>query len=255
MCTQGTCGQLQEISMWSSTWKNNQKETTCHFSLSSQNSQYPRIFRVREPIKRGENCYPLIWIVPADNSCLFSSVSYVMLGDTSYASELRNLIAKSVSGDPQTYNPVFLGGSNSDYCNWILDKEHWGGAIELSILSKYYQAEIAVVDTESGRVDRFGEGSGYSNCVYLVYDGIHYDPLAVHSLSDPSNPLQTVFPVGDDTRLTEALEIAAAAKKRRQFTNLSQFSVRCLVCNTLLSGQQATQAHAVSTGHTNFGEV
>jgi len=178
-----------------------------------------------------------------------------MLGDTSYASELRNLIAKSVSGDPQTYNPVFLGGSNSDYCNWILDKEHWGGAIELSILSKYYQAEIAVVDTESGRVDRFGEGSGYSNCVYLVYDGIHYDPLAVHSLSDPSNPLQTVFPVGDDTRLTEALEIAAAAKKRRQFTNLSQFSVRCLVCNTLLSGQQATQAHAVSTGHTNFGEV
>lgn len=194
-------------------------------------------------------------VVPADNSCLFSSVSYVMLGDTSYASELRNLIAQCVSGDPQTYNPVFLGGNNSDYCNWILDREHWGGAIELSILSKHYQAEIAVVDTESGRVDRFGEGSGYSNCVYLVYDGIHYDPLAVHSPSDPSKPLQTVFPVGDDTRLTEALEIAAAAKKRRQFTNLSQFSVRCLVCNTLLSGQQATQAHAVSTGHTNFGEV
>ena len=57
----------------------------------------------------------------------FFSYSYVMLGDTSYASELRNLIAKSVSGDPQTYNPVFLGGNNSDYCNWILDKEHWGG--------------------------------------------------------------------------------------------------------------------------------
>ena len=53
-----------------------------------------------------------------------------MLGDTSYASELRNLIAKSVSGDPQTYNPVFLGGSNSDYCNWILDKEHWGGMFD-----------------------------------------------------------------------------------------------------------------------------
>ena len=31
------------------------------------------------------------------------------------------------------------------------------GAIELSILSKHYQAEIAVVDTESGRVDRFGK--------------------------------------------------------------------------------------------------
>ena len=57
-----------------------------------------------------------------------------------------------------------------------------------------------------------GEGSGYSDCVYLVYDGIHYDPLAV--IADNSNePLQTLFPVGDDMRLAEALEIAATAKK------------------------------------------
>ena len=31
------------------------------------------------------------------------------------------------------------------------------GAIELSILSKHYQTEIAVVDIESERVDRFGK--------------------------------------------------------------------------------------------------
>jgi len=34
---------------------------------------------------------------------------------------------------------------------------YYTGAIELSILSKHYQTEIAVVDTESGRVDRFGK--------------------------------------------------------------------------------------------------
>ena len=50
-----------------------------------------------------------------------------MLGDTSCASELRKLIAKCVSSDPQTYNSVFLGQDNSDYCNWIVDKENWGG--------------------------------------------------------------------------------------------------------------------------------
>ena len=33
----------------------------------------------------------------------------------------------------------------------------FAGAIELSILSKHYQTEIAVVDTESGRIDRFGK--------------------------------------------------------------------------------------------------
>lgn len=59
-----------------------------------------------------------------------------------------------------------------------------------------------------------GEGSGYSSRVYLIYDGIHYDPLAVQS-SDTAVPLQTVFPVDDDMRLAEALEIAADAKQVR----------------------------------------
>ena len=34
---------------------------------------------------------------------------------------------------------------------------YYTGAIELSIVSNHYQTEIAVVDTESGRVDRFGK--------------------------------------------------------------------------------------------------
>ena len=41
------------------------------------------------------------------------------------------------------------------------------GAIELSILSKHYQAEIAVVDTESGRVDRFGKA--YNNLLHRCH--------------------------------------------------------------------------------------
>ena len=60
-----------------------------------------------------------------------------------------------------------------------------------------------------------GEGSGYGSCVYLIYDGIHYDPLAVQSSDNSSVPLQTVFPVDDDMRLVEALEIAADAKQVR----------------------------------------
>ena len=58
-----------------------------------------------------------------------------------------------------------------------------------------------------------GEGCGYTDCVYLVYDGIHYDPVAVPSFNNSAEPLQTVFPVTDDMRLAEALEIAAEAKK------------------------------------------
>lgn len=55
--------------------------------------------------------------------------SYVMLGVTSFASELRQLIAKCVSSDPQLYNSVFLGQENTEYCKWILDEDHWGGIL------------------------------------------------------------------------------------------------------------------------------
>lgn len=34
-----------------------------------------------------------------------------------------------------TYNDGFLGQENEEYQAWILDKKHWGGAIELSVSS------------------------------------------------------------------------------------------------------------------------
>ncbi|CAB4033772.1 Hypothetical predicted protein, partial [Paramuricea clavata] len=64
--------------------------------------------------------------VPADNSCLFASISYVMLGITSFSGQLRNLIVTAVSNDPVTFNEAFLGRSNKDYCDWIANPERWG---------------------------------------------------------------------------------------------------------------------------------
>lgn len=37
----------------------------------------------------------------------------------------------------------------------------FSGAIELSILSPHYKTEIAVVDSQTTRMDVYGEGSGY----------------------------------------------------------------------------------------------
>lgn len=53
-----------------------------------------------------------------------------------------------------TYNDGFLGQENEDYQAWILDKKHWGGAIELSILSKHYGRVIAAYDIQTKRCDR-----------------------------------------------------------------------------------------------------
>lgn len=55
--------------------------------------------------------------------------------------------------------------------------------------------------------------------------------------------------------LALALEVAHEAKKSGQFTDVQNFTLRCLVCNRGVMGQAGAQAHAKSTGHTNFGEV
>ncbi len=48
----------------------------------------------------------------------------------------RRVIAETVAGDPEEYSEAFLGKPNKEYCAWIKDPQKWGGAIELSILSR-----------------------------------------------------------------------------------------------------------------------
>lgn len=196
-------------------------------------------------------------VVPADNSCLFTSINYVVEGgvyDPGCAPEMRNLIAQIVGSDPEAYCEAVLGKSNREYCEWIRREETWGGAIEVSILSKFYQCEICVVDTQTVRIDRFGEDAGYTKRVLLIYDGIHYDPLE-RKILDSDVPPQTIFSTTDDVVLAQALELADEARRKRQFTDVNRFTLRCMVCQKGLTGQVEAREHAKETGHTNFGEV
>ncbi|NXV77002.1 OTU1 thioesterase, partial [Atlantisia rogersi] len=196
-------------------------------------------------------------VVPADNSCLFTSVYYVVEGgvyDLGCAPEMRSLIAQIVASDPESYCEAVLGKTNREYCDWIRREETWGGAIEVSILSKFYQCEICVVDTQTVRIDRFGEDAGYTKRVLLIYDGIHYDPLE-RKVPDSDIPPQTIFSTTDDVVLAQALELADEARRKRQFTDVNRFTLRCMVCQKGLTGQAEAREHAKETGHTNFGEV
>ena len=89
----------------------------------------------------------------------------------------REVIASVVSSDQEKYCEAFLGRNNSDYTRWIQTKDAWGGAIEVQILSEYFQVEIVVVDTMSGSFTRFGESHNFPTRMVLIYDGIHYDAL------------------------------------------------------------------------------
>ncbi|CAF1282580.1 unnamed protein product [Rotaria sordida] len=118
--------------------------------------------------------------VPADNSCLFSSIYFVLhSGKLDLASNkyLRNLVASKIESDQITYSEAMLGRTNLEYSKWIRRDDSWGGGIELAILTQEYETEICVINTEcEGRIDYFGEDRHFPYRVFLLYDNLHYDP-------------------------------------------------------------------------------
>ncbi|XP_067645271.1 ubiquitin thioesterase Otu1 [Eurosta solidaginis] len=194
-------------------------------------------------------------VVPADNSCLFTSVRFVLNGkvDNDGSEMMRHIIATEVAADPQEYNDAVLGKSNAEYCAWIQKPDSWGGAIEIAILSNYYGIEIDVVDIQNAIINRFGEDKNYGLRVFLLFDGIHYDPLYMETAGGGAPA--TIFPVEEMDVYHQAEQLANEAKSSRQFTNVDKFSLRCLQCDVMLVGQVQAQEHAKSTGHANFGEI
>ncbi|KAI0688248.1 OTU-domain-containing protein [Cytidiella melzeri] len=200
-------------------------------------------------------------IVPDDNSCLFSSVALIFEQGISKASTVRKTVADEIRKDPETWSDVILGRARDDYISTILKPSSWGGAIELSILAKHYSTEIASVDVETGRIDKFNppSGSDSGNRCILVYSGIHYDAATIAPILDaPEDFHQTVIPRekddDDDPVLQAAKKLADKLRSKRAYTNTSTFDLRCQICQKGLKGEKEARAHASETGHVQFGE-
>lgn len=191
-------------------------------------------------------------VVPSDNSCLFASLSNNLLGDVGSGNtqELRCAVANEIFSNPLEYPEVMLGKNPEDYAAWIIRDDVWGGGIELAILSKYFQTEIHVVDTQSLRIDKFGQDNSYNEKTFIIYDGIHYDPLYQPNVKGPI----TVFPVRDIEVEDAAMLLASNAKKAHNYTDLANFTLKCGVCGVGLRGEGDARCHAKSSGHTNFQE-
>ncbi|XP_022039473.1 OVARIAN TUMOR DOMAIN-containing deubiquitinating enzyme 2 isoform X1 [Helianthus annuus] len=156
-------------------------------------------------------------VIPSDNSCLFNAVGYVMDHDKNKASELRQVIAATVASDPTKYSEAFLGKRNEEYCAWILNPEKWGGAIELSILADYYGREIAAYDIQTTRCDLYGQEKKYRERVMLIYDGLHYDALAMSPADGaPEEFDQTIFAVNPDRTIGTYESLALNLVKDQQ---------------------------------------
>nr|CDI56637.1 cysteine protease [Melanopsichium pennsylvanicum 4]SNX87797.1 related to OTU1 \ len=206
-------------------------------------------------------------VVPDDNSCLFNSIGYLFqkrLG-SDICSGLRQIVASAIRSNPEEYPDIVLGQSRDSYISKILSPQTWGGAIELSILSKHFGVELVSIDVASGTTHRFGEDVGYENRGLLVYSGIHYDALTLLPGAEEArgDGETTIFPnltamglgEDEDVVLSAAKELCAELKRKKYYTDTANFALKCKNCGKGLKGEKEAVEHAKSTGHGDFGEV
>ena len=125
-----------------------------------------------------------------------------------------------------------------EYIQTILKPSAWGGAIELSILAQHYSTEIASIDVETGRIDRFTPPpeADSGNRAIVIYSGIHYDATSIAPMLDaPDDFHQTIMTKGKgdddekDEMLQAAKKLADTLRAKRAYTNTATFDLKCQV--------------------------
>jgi len=171
---------------------------------------------------------PVQRYVNADNSCLFSSISYLM--DKQNFNENSSLIYRLTIVDFIKENKKitddFLGMPRDEYINKMEDTNCWGGAIELKLFSDILEIQIASIDIQSGRVDIFGETKDYSRRIYILYNGIHYDPLVMNfeGNEEKFDSDITIFEPEDYDKLIKFQNLAEELKVKGKFVDLNNIN-------------------------------
>ena len=186
--------------------------------------------------------------IPADNSCLFNAINFAINQNSDNPEIIRGLISSEILANPNEYNSGILGKDPDKYCKWIMDKETWGGGIELSILSKFFQIQIGVADIQHITIEYCGN---YDKCIYLLYNNIHYDVF----YKEENGKITGIFDSRDGNVKNEIMDICLELQKHEKYVDSTLFSIECMQCGLLMNGQKDVVEHSSKTGHINFKQV
>ena len=186
--------------------------------------------------------------IPADNSCLFNAINFAINQNANSPEIIREIITAEIMSNPEEYNEAILGKKPEDYCKWISNKETWGGGIEISILSKFFQVQIAVADIQFITIEYFGN---YDKCIYLLYNNIHYDVF----YKEENGKITGIFNSNDAKVKQEVMDICMQLQNREIYVDIKNFSLKCMQCGFLMKGQNEAVDHSKKTGHINFSEI
>ncbi|KAI9186327.1 hypothetical protein LWI28_016201 [Acer negundo] len=122
-----------------------------------------------------------------------------------------------------------------------------------------FNAVVYVMDHDKNKAPELRQEKKYSERVMLIYDGIHYDALAMSPFDGaPKESDQTIFPVRSDRTIGPveglALNLVKEQHRKRSFTDTARFILHCGLCQIGVVGQKEDVEHAQATGHVNFQE-
>jgi len=100
---------------------------------------------------------------------------------------------------------------------------------------------------------RFGEVQDYLVRCFVLYNGIHYDPLHMPAPGIPGFNY-TAFSILCEKTFEQAKEIADQAHKSGTYTDTDNYTLKCNTCGAKLKGNTDLVKHSKETSHTDFEE-
>ena len=186
--------------------------------------------------------------MPMDHSCLFHSMSFAcegqLPGNEATAKVQRLRICEIIDANPSFTQST--GHIKSQYQHYIKKMNAWGGGMELSMFSQYFDVDIIAFDIKGPVAHQFVSHSNSTarsaggdekqppltataqmdskspkktlkktkKRIFLVYYGDHYDVLVF--LNAKANKIQEFFSADDDVALS-------MAKQHVELLHLSRF--------------------------------
>jgi len=191
--------------------------------------------------------------VDADNSCLFSSIAYLI--DRENFSSESGLRFRQIIVDYLLLNkidPILLDLPKDQYIEYIIDPRNWGGALEVKMFSDIFKKQIHCIDVKTNRVDSYGNEN--EMCIYLLYNGIHYDPLVMNFDSDSDSITDITIFSSYDNEVYELMKLYVfECKNRGEYVDFS--NIQCEYCKMKFANQNDAAEHMINTSHSNFIQI
>jgi ubiquitin thioesterase OTU1 len=208
-----------------------------------------------ENYSNNDYLHPIRREVDADNSCLFSSVAYLLdrakFGETS-SLKFRQIIIDYL--DDNKFDETLLDQPKSKYIEFIQNPKNWGGALEVKMFSEIFKTQIVCIDVKTNRADIYGEDKMYAQRIYLLYNGIHYDPLVMNLDlgADPSTDI-TIFSSNDNETFDMMKCLLLEYKNQGDYVEF--YCLECKSCPEKFKNEDEAVEHSINHNHWEFNQI